>query len=160
MKKPTIANTGRRPQLLTRRTIKRIGRVVNAYERGDRDTPGVKFRRMAPPGGSDVRRGKTQGVINKNSEETIDVFSATEGETLEVTNKLSRLNAEEEVFVAQVADDDKWYIIAAEQEAFDVVVDVELTNDAIIFTRKRIWAVPDDTEPDQITIPVAECVEE
>lgn len=159
MKKPTIANTGRRPQLLTRRTVKRIGRVVNAYERGDRDTPGVKFRRVAAPGGSDVRRCKTQGTFGFNSDGEVEVMGNIEGETLEATNKLARLNEGKTLFVAEGADDNKWYVIAAETEAVDVIVGVELTDDEIVFTRKRIWAIADDTELTDITIPVADCTE-
>lgn len=122
--KKTVANKGQRPKTLTGRTVKRIARAVNAFERGDRNVPGRRFRRgVAASGGETVRLGKTTAAWNKGDLATIDLYPAgTPGseatgdpaETLEdCVNKFSNVPADKWVIVA-LADNDAWYLIAAE----------------------------------------------
>jgi hypothetical protein len=155
----TVANKGKRPTTLTRGAVKRIARAVNAYERGDRDIPPRKFRSYAPAGGSDVRRCETQDVWVIGEDATLDVIDGRAGETLVAKNHVSRVESGEQVLVAQSLDDGEWYLIAAAHEAVDVITSVALTDAGLVFERKRIWAVRDATELDDITIAVVDCEE-
>lgn len=122
--KKTVANKGKRPTTLTRNAVKRIGRAVNAYERGDRNIPPRKFRSYGGGGdGETVRLGKTTEAWNKNTLATITLYTdgvppaemadAT-GETLEdCVNKFSNVEANKWVMVAMAANN-YWYLIAAE----------------------------------------------
>ena len=119
----TIANKGKRPTTLTRSAVKRIGRAVNAYERGDRDVPGRKFRRFSSDNSEPVRLGKTTAAWNKGTLATIDLYPAgtpgseakgSPAETLEdCVNKFSNVESGKWVIVA-LAENDAWYLIAAE----------------------------------------------
>jgi hypothetical protein len=125
--KKTIANKGKRPTTLTRSAVKRIGRAVNAYERGDRDVPGRKFRRFGAGGdgedGDTVRLGKTTGAWNKGTLATITLYeggvppaetASSPAETLaQCVNKFSNVESDKWVIVA-LAGNNAWYLIAAE----------------------------------------------
>lgn len=120
----TIANKGKRPTTLTRSAVKRIGRAVNAYERGNRDVPGRKFRRFGVGGdGEPVRLGKTTAAWNKNTLATIELYEEgdpgdeekkTPADTLEdCVNKFADIASGKWVIVA-LAGNNSWYVIAAE----------------------------------------------
>lgn len=121
----TIANKGKRPTTLTRSAVKRIGRAVNAYERGDRDVPGRKFRRFGVGGddGETVRLGKTTAEWKKNELATITLWeggtppdeSATSPEdTIEdCVNKLYDVASGVFVLLANVKAD-YWYLVASQ----------------------------------------------
>jgi hypothetical protein len=123
--KKTIANKGKRPTTLTRGAVRRVARAVNAYERGDRDVPGRKFRRFGV-GGDDsepMRLGKTSAAWEKGTLATITLYdagvppsetTAATPETLEdCVNKFSNVEADKWVMLA-LAGNDAWYLIAAE----------------------------------------------
>lgn len=155
----TIANKGQRPKTLTGRTVKRIARAVNAFERGDRDIPpGSRDRGPLPPG-SDARLCQTTGDWAIGATETISVLNGYTGETLEAVNHYANIKSGMKVVVAQVVDDGVWYVISTEHESYDVIVDVELTDTELVFKRKRIWAIPVDTTLDDLPIPVSDCQE-
>lgn len=118
------ANKGDRGHALTGRTIRRIGRAVNAYERGDRDVPGRRFRRGGGGGGSyAVVLGKTTNAWNKDTAAEITVYDA--GQPLDeipsvpattipdVVNKFANVGADKWVMLAE-ATNGEYYLIAAE----------------------------------------------
>jgi hypothetical protein len=155
--KKTVANKGKRPTTLTRGAVKRIARAVNAYERGDRDIPARKFRSYGVGGDSGVRLCNVGASgIGKNATAEIEVLTDP-AQTVEVENKLTQIGANRKVLIAQNEDDNKWYVVEAEQEALEVITSVELVEDALVFTLKRIWVVVADTEISPISIPVTEC---
>ena len=120
----TIANKGKRPTTLTRSAVKRIGRAVNAYERGDRDVPGRKFRRFGGgDSGEPVRLGKTTAAWEKNTLAEITLWeegdppgeaAASPEVTLEdVVNHLHYVAADVFVLLA-MGETGSWYLIASE----------------------------------------------
>lgn len=120
----TIANKGKRPTTLTRGAVRRVARAVNAYERGDRDVPGRKFRRFGVGGeGEPVRLGKTTEAWNKNTLATIELYEEgdpldeqkkTPAETIEdCVNKFANIAANKWVLVA-LAGNGSYYVFAAE----------------------------------------------
>lgn len=123
--KKTVANKGKRPTTLTRNAVKRIGRAVNAYERGDRNIHPRKFRSYGGGGGEGepVRLGKTTEAWNKNTLATIELYEEgdpldeqkkTPAETIEdCVNKFANIAANKWVLVA-LAGNGSYYVFAAE----------------------------------------------
>ncbi|MFN9955235.1 MAG: hypothetical protein ACK55I_19240 [bacterium] len=118
-----IANKGGRPKLLTGRTVKRIARAVNAYERGDRDAPGQKFPKAIGGGSDRVRVGKVEEPWEYGQLANVTLWEGGEfpnetesspAETLEdVANRLSFVPAGRFVLVAQ-AETGTWYLVGGD----------------------------------------------
>lgn len=125
--KKTIANKGKRPTTLTRGAVRRVARAVNAYERGDRDVPGRKFRRFGVGGGGEnVRLGKTTAVWEKYGLADITLYEDGEPGEEEETDPEEKLEdcvnylhyVAEDVFVLlSMGENGAWYLVASEMPA-------------------------------------------
>lgn len=119
----TVANKGQRPKTLTGRTVKRIARAVNAFERGDRDIPGRRFSKSVGDWSDRLRVGKVAAAWDINTTATVTLWeggtppSETESdpaETLEdVVNHLQYVAAGVFVLVAS-GEAGAWYLVASE----------------------------------------------
>lgn len=117
-------NDGSRPAAFTRDAARRIQRVVQIVERGDRSQPGTRLGRMSWDDGDPVRLGKTTAAWTKNTLATIELWeegtppteSARSPTALTLTdcvNKFADIEADSFVMLARGLNG-YWYLIAAE----------------------------------------------
>jgi hypothetical protein len=120
---------------------------------------------MADEGDAAIRLCKSgSGTWTKGSARTVDVWEAGEpggesqstGETVEAYNRYADIPANTFCSVARHGNG-SWYVISAEMIYRDVITGIELQSDKILFTRTRIWTIEDQTEIDQIELPVESC---
>lgn len=113
-------NDGDRPSAFTRDAARRIQRVVQIVEHGERSQPGTRLKRATGDDGGGVRLGKTISAWDKGTIATIDLYETgtppneTESGTLaDCVNKFADVEGDSWVMVAQ-APNGRWYLIAAE----------------------------------------------
>lgn len=115
------ANPGSRPVMLTGNAARRINRVVQSVERGDRDTRGQIFPKSVGDDNS-VRLCKTSSSWTKGTTATLNVWESgtppNETQSSGVTiancvNKFATVQSGKFVMIAQ-AGNGRWYLIAAE----------------------------------------------
>lgn len=113
-------NDGSRPAAFTRDAARRIQRVVQIVEHGERSQRGTRLKRAAGDDGPTVRLGKTISAWDKGTVATIDLYEAgtppneTQTDTLaDCVNKFADIEADSWVMVA-LAGNGRWYLIAAE----------------------------------------------
>ena len=115
------ANKGDRAVVPTADAMRRIGRAVAAYERGDRSIQGYPLR-TASDEGDPVRLCKTTAAWAKGATATLNVWESgtppsetqTTGETIEdVVNKLHYVASGIFVLLAK-AGSGEWYLVASE----------------------------------------------
>ena len=116
------ANKGDRAVVPTADAMRRIGRAVAAYERGDRSIQGYPLRTASDDGGDPVRLCKTSAAWAKGTLATLNVWESgtppsetqTTGETIEdVVNKFAAVASGKFCMIAK-AGNGSWYLIAAE----------------------------------------------
>ena len=146
-----------RPVTFTPAAARRIASAVSRVENGRQVTPGRKLKYMADEGGSALRLCETTAVWDPGATQELNVVGGAEGETLEATNAIGRVESGKKVLVGQNVDDGLWYMVNAEMIYRDVITGVELESDKILFTRKRIWTIEDQTEIDPIELPIESC---
>lgn len=122
--------------------------------------------RIGSGAGAGVRVGKTTSAWPKNSLATIDLHEEgtppTETakdppDTLpDCVNKIADVGDDRWVIVARGANG-YWYLVWAEPELVDVVVDVELGEAGISFGRKTIAVYTVEPDPEPLSIVVTEC---
>lgn len=115
----------KRGGLVSRETMRRIGRVVQAYEHGDRDRRGLPLPRAydGGDGGDPIRIGKVAGFWPKNTVATITLYesgtplfeeqSSPPEAIQDCVNKFSDVEADSWVALARAANG-SYYLIAAE----------------------------------------------
>lgn len=117
-------NKGDRGGLVSRESMRRIGRVVQHYEHGDRNRAGFPLpRAVGDDGGDPIRIGKTTAAWNKGTLATVTIHEAgtppseTENSPAETipdcVNKFANVGAAKWVAIAK-AGNGRWYLIAAE----------------------------------------------
>ena len=115
------ANRGGRPVMLTGDAARRIGRVVQHVERGNRNTS-AHVMRIVSDEGEPVRLCKTSAAWNKGTTATLNVWEGgtppsetqSTGVTLtECVNKFANVATGKWVIVAK-GGTGKYYLIAAE----------------------------------------------
>lgn len=112
-------NKGNKPGMISADAMRRIGRVVAAYERGDRDRR--PQTRTVFDDGDPVRICKTTSDWNKNTTATLDVWESgtppdetkSTGQTLDAINKTRKVVEGSFVIVARGATG-KWYLVEPE----------------------------------------------
>jgi hypothetical protein len=119
----TVANKGQRPKTLTGRTVKRIARAVNAFERGDRDMPGRRFSKSVGDWSDRLRVGKVATAWNINTTATVTIWEggtppdeeeSSPAETVEdVVNKLAYVPADRFVLI-MASENGSWYLVAGD----------------------------------------------
>jgi len=101
---------------------RRVIAATKAYEAGNRDMPGIRFRDAGGDDGDPVRLGKTSAAWNKGTTATIDVWeSGTAGSETQTSgvmlagcvNKFANVATGKWVIVARGANG-SYYLIAAE----------------------------------------------
>lgn len=117
-------NKSDRGGLVSRESMRRIGRVVQHYEHGERNRGGLPLpRAWGADGGDPIRIGKTTATWDKGTLATIELYEEgtppsegkkTPAETIEeCVNKFATVQANKWVAVAK-AGNGSWYLIAAE----------------------------------------------
>lgn len=117
-------NNGSRPAAFTRDSARRIQRVVQIVENGDRSQPPTSLGRMAGDDGEPVRLGKTTASWTKGTLATIELWEegtppseaarSPAALTLEnCVNKFADIDADKFVIVARGLNG-YWYLISAE----------------------------------------------
>jgi hypothetical protein len=149
----------------TESAARRVAAATKAYERGNNDMPGIRFRQGGGDDGEPVRLGKTTSTWAKDTLATINVWedgtppneTQTSGATLEnCVNKMVTVPAGRWVEVVRGANG-YWYLVAAEPTQLDVIVGVTLGSSGLEFQRKRIYTFVDSVEPTAIGILVTSC---
>jgi hypothetical protein len=101
---------------------RRVIAATKAYEAGNRDMPGIKFRDVSDDERDPVRLGKTSAAWNKGAIATIDIWengeppneTQTSGATLTgCVNKFVNVAAGKWVILAR-CQNGSYYLIAAE----------------------------------------------
>ena len=114
------ANKEDRAVVPTADAMRRIGRAVAAYERGDRSIQGYPLR-TASEDPDPVRLCKTSAAWTKGATATLDVWESgtppsetqTTGETIEdAVNKIKDVKGNSFVIVAKAANG-SWYLVEA-----------------------------------------------
>ena len=122
MAKKPIANAADRPVMLSADSARRVGRMLSAYEGGDRAITPYVVPNGVVDGGGAVRLCKTTAAWSKNTTATLNVWAdgtppnetQTAGETVEdVVNKFAAVAADKFCMIAN-AGNGSWYLIAAE----------------------------------------------
>lgn len=118
-------NKGDRGGLVSRESMRRIGRVVQHYEHGERNRGGLPLSTAWGDDGDPIRIGKTTAVWAKGTLATITLYeegtppsetAKSPPETLaDCVNKFANVLADKWVSVAR-AQNGSWYLIAAECE--------------------------------------------
>ncbi len=122
MAKKPIANAADRPVMLSADSARRVGRMLSAYEGGDRAITPYVAPNGFTDGGDAVRLCKTTAAWSKNTTATLNVWedgtppneTQTAGETIEdVVNKFAAVATDKFCMIAKAANG-SWYLIAAE----------------------------------------------
>ena len=122
MAKKPIANAADRPVMLSADSARRVGRMLSAYEGGDRAITPYVVPNGVVDGGGAVRLCKTTAAWLKNTTATLNVWedgtppneTQTAGETVEdVVNKFAAVATDKFCMIAK-AGSGSWYLIAAE----------------------------------------------
>ena len=124
MAKKPVANAADRPVMLSADSARRVGRMLSAYEGGDRAiTPYVVPNGFTDGGDAEpVRLCKTTAAWAKGAVATLNVWedgtppneTQTAGETVEdVVNKFAAVATDKFCMIAKAANG-SWYLIAAE----------------------------------------------
>jgi hypothetical protein len=109
----------------TESAARRVAAATKAYERGNKDMPGVRFRQGGGDDGDPVRLGKTSAAWTKGTLATINVWedgtppseTQTSGLTLpDCVNKFADVATGKWVMLAK-AQNGSYYLIAAECES-------------------------------------------
>lgn len=117
-------NKGDRGGLVSRESMRRIGRVVQHYEHGERNRGGLPLpRAWGDDGGNPIRIGKTTAAWNKGTLATITLYERgtppnetanSPSETIEdCVNKWADVQADKWVAVA-LAQNGSYYLVVAE----------------------------------------------
>ena len=122
MAKKPVANAADRPVMLSADSARRVGRMLSAYEGGDRAITPYVVPNGVVDGGGAVRLCKTTAAWSKNTTATLNVWAdgtppnetQTAGETVEdVVNKFAAVATDKFCMIAK-AGNGSWYLIAAE----------------------------------------------
>lgn len=123
MAKKPVANAADRPVMLSADSARRVGRMLSAYEGGDRAiTPYVVPNGFVDGDAEPVRLCKTTAAWSKNTTATLNVWedgtppaeTQTAGETIEdVVNKFAAVATDKFCMIAKAANG-SWYLIASE----------------------------------------------
>lgn len=116
-------NNGDRASAFTRDSARRIQRVVQIVEHGERSQPATRLKRMAGEDGDPVKLGKTISAWDKGTIATIDLYpdgtppdETASGTLADCVNKFADVAADSWVMVAR-AGNGRWYLISAECDA-------------------------------------------
>ena len=98
---------------------RRVAAATLAYERGNRDMPGLRFRQGGDDG-DPVRLCKTSAVWNRDTIATLNVWEAgtppgetqSTGQTVDAVNKMHKVASGTWVIVARAVNG-TWYLVEA-----------------------------------------------